>query len=73
MYFAVKRSGISKIRCGYIGYRDFEAKTIGLTIDHFDIIQFTEDIESVKSFILKSEAKSCYGRDTPEDVLGALD
>tara|TARA_B110000285_G_C14571016_1_gene357834 strand:+ start:209 stop:541 length:333 start_codon:yes stop_codon:yes gene_type:complete len=58
-----------RIRCGYIGYRDFG--DIGQTKEHFDLMDFTEDHQAVKDMISKSEAKG--GDDTPEDVIGALD
>ena len=49
-----KTSEECKIRCGYIGYRDFG--DFGQTEEHFDIIKFTENIQEVKDMIKSSEA-----------------
>lgn len=56
-----------KIRVAYLGYRDF-----GNPGDeqHFDVLDYTEDIQMVKDKIKKSKAMG--GGDIPEDVTGAL-
>lgn len=56
-----------KIRVGYLGYRDFGDKG---DVDHFDIMDYSEDIRSVKEKIKKSKARG--GGDIPEDLTGAL-
>ena len=57
-----------KIRVAYLGYRDF-----GNPGDekHFDLLDYTEDIQKVKEKIKKSKAMG--GGDIPEDVTGALE
>ena len=57
----------SKIRLSFIGYRDFDSKD---EPRNYEIINFTEDIETLISTIKKYE---CYGGgDQPEDIAGAL-
>jgi uncharacterized protein YegL len=45
-----KVSDMCNVRCAFIGYKDIGDK--GQTKDHFDIIDFTEDVEEVKKMIL---------------------
>ena len=57
----------SKIRLGFVGYRDFD------TIEekrNYEIIDFTENIDN---FIVSLKNFNCYGGgDQPEDVAGGL-
>jgi hypothetical protein len=60
---------VCNIRCAFIGYKDIGDK--GQTKDHFDIIDFTEDVDEVKKMIMKAKAGG-GGGDHCEDVIGAL-
>jgi len=53
----------------YIGYRDFDDK--GADISHMDVLDYTDDIEKVKTKIKNSVAKG--GGDPPEDIMGGLE
>ena len=57
------------MRCAYVGYRDFGDK--GQSNEHFDLMDFTTNLEAVKSMI--SQSKAFGGGDFAEDVVGALD
>ena len=58
----------SKIRIGFVGYRDItdETKPVGQYVS----LDFTENVEQVKAFI--SEISSYGGGDEPEDIAGAF-
>jgi hypothetical protein len=54
--------GNLKVRVCFVGYRDH------CDTERFTILEFTDDIEKVKSFI--SSVKAVGGGDFPEDVVG---
>jgi hypothetical protein len=54
-----------KVRVAFVGYRD-----IGDGKKRFSVINFTEDVDSVKAFISKQDADG--GQDHAEDVQGAF-
>ena len=57
----------SKIRLGFVGYRDFDTKE---EKREYEIINFTEDIDN---FITSIKNFECYGGgDQPEDIAGGL-
>lgn len=58
----------ANIRAAYVGYRDFG--DIG-DRKHFDIMDYTTDLEKVSKKIKSSRASG--GGDPPEDIKGALD
>lgn len=60
----IARNDSLKVRVAFVGFRDF------VDDDIFAIQDFTFDIDTVKSFISKQEARG--GGDLPEDVVGAL-
>lgn len=58
----------ANIRAAYVGYRDFGDKGDDR---HFDVMDYTTDIEKISKKIKSSRASG--GGDTPEDMKGALD
>ena len=57
----------SKIRLGFVGYRDYETKE---EKRKYEIIDFTENIDN---FITSIKKFNCYGGgDQPEDIAGGL-
>ena len=56
-----------KVRVSFVGYRDF-----GYGNKQYSVIDFSEDLDIVKSFISKQDACSSPGNDWPEDVQGGL-
>ena len=57
----------SKIRLGFVGYRDYETKE---EKRKYEIIDFTENIDN---FITLTKKFNCYGGgDQPEDIAGGL-
>ena len=56
----------AKIRVAFVAYRDY-----GDGAKHFEILDFTENIEIFTNFVGRISATG--GDDSPEDVLGAID
>lgn len=61
------------MRISFVGYRDFDTNDKGLTFDHFDILPFTENLDTVRRFVSKVKAYTGKNGDPPEDLLGGLD
>ena len=53
------------VRVAFVGYRDFKDK------DQFQIVDFTDNVQSVKEYI-ELDCKASGGDDWPEDVSGGL-
>ena len=52
-----------KIRVSFVGYRDF-----GYGNKQYAVIDFSENLDTVKNFISEQDACFCSGNDWPEDV-----
>ena len=65
----IENNPCSKIRIGFVGYRDFteEGKPIGQYVS----LDFTSNVEEAKTFISQIEVNG--GGDEPEDIAGGLE